>query len=242
MDNSALLKRAEDLKDRCQRKQIITSTAFLTPREQIDITRFGPCFFGGFADSERKIAVFLPEWCTEEDFNCEEYLSAIHIQSYFGTPSHRDYLGAIIGLGIERDRIGDIFVSGDSAYVVCLNTVCQFILNELTSVGRESVKLSTICLSDLPVQTKTVSELIFTVKSLRLDSVCSEIFGISRSNAADAIREGLVTLNYIECMKPDSQVHVEDILSLRGKGKGRIKEIGGKSRKDRTFVTAELFK
>lgn len=98
-----------------------------------------------------------------------------------------------------------------------------------------------IALSDVPVPERRVKNISFTVKSLRLDAVTGDMFGISRTTAAELIRIGAVSLNYSICEKPDAPVREGNILSVRGKGKGRISEIGGRSKKDRLFVSAEIY-
>ena len=197
--------------------------------------------FGGKEDCERKVAFFLPYYLEETDFDIGEIIKAVRIKSYFGKPVHRDYLGAVLGLGIERDRIGDLLVFDDTAYLFCLSPVVSVLLQELEKVGRVSVKSEQVALSDVPIPERKVKKITFTVKSLRLDAVTGDMFGVSRTLAAELIREGAVTLNYSICEKVDATVKEGDTLSVRGKGKGRISQIGGRSRKDRLFVEAELY-
>ena len=197
--------------------------------------------FGGKEDCERKVAFFLPYYLEETDFDIGEIIKAVRIRSYFGKPVHRDYLGAVLGLGIERDRIGDLLVFDDTAYLFCLSPVVSVLLQELEKVGRVSVKSEQVALSDVPIPERKVKKITFTVKSLRLDAVTGDMFGVSRTLAAELIREGAVTLNYSICEKVDATVKEGDTLSVRGKGKGRISQIGGRSRKDRLFVEAELY-
>ena len=197
--------------------------------------------FGGKEDCERKVAFFLPYYLEETDFEIGEIIKAVRIRSYFGKPVHRDYLGAVLGLGIERDRIGDLLVFDDTAYLFCLSPVVSVLLQELEKVGRVSVKSEQVALSDVPIPERKVKKITFTVKSLRLDAVTGDMFGVSRTLAAELIREGAVTLNYSICEKVDATVKEGDTLSVRGKGKGRISQIGGRSRKDRLFVEAELY-
>ena len=197
--------------------------------------------FGGKEDCERKVAFFLPYYLEETDFDIGEIIKAVRIRSYFGKPVHRDYLGAVLGLGIERDRIGDLLVFDDTAYLFCLSPVVSVLLQELEKVGRVSVKSEQVALSDVPIPERKVKKITFTVKSLRLDAVTGDMFGVSRTLAAELIREGAVTLNYSICEKVDATVKEGDTLSVHGKGKGRISQIGGRSRKDRLFVEAELY-
>ena len=104
-----LLRRAADLAERCERTATVTSTAFLTPAEQYALTnwaRHRDCtlvLHGGGAGCERRAAFFLPFYLAAEDFDPAEHLCAVHFSAPFGAPGHRDYLGAILGLGIQRE-------------------------------------------------------------------------------------------------------------------------------------------
>ena len=248
MEQSELLKRISDLALRCDRNGCITNSTFLTPAECYLLeTRKTPIgeaklnLTGGREECERKVAFFLPYYLEETDFDIAEYIKAVKITSFFGKPGHRDYLGAILGLGIERDRIGDLLLFDDIAYVFCLSSVVSVLLQDLEKVGRVSVKTEQISLPDVPTPEKRVKKITFTVKSLRLDAVTGDLFGVSRTAAAELIRLGAVTLNYTICEKVDAPVKEGDTLSVRGKGKGRIAQIGGRSRKDRLFVEAEIY-
>ena len=248
MEQNELIKRILDLALRCERNGCITNSTFLTPAEcyllemrKASIGETKLYLTGGREECERKVAFFLPYYLEQTDFEIGEYIKAVKIKSFFGKPGHRDYLGAIIGLGIERDRIGDLLLSDDTAYVFCLSSVVSVLLQELEKVGRVAVKTEQIALSDVPALEKRVKKITFTVKSLRLDAVTGDLFGVSRTTAAELIRLGAVTLNYSICEKTDAPVKEGDILSVRGKGKGRIIQIGGRSRKDRMFVDAEIY-
>lgn len=165
----------------------------------------------------------------------------MEIEAHFGAPGHRDYLGAVLGLGIRRESVGDIRISGETAYIFCLPAVQQLLLDEFKKAGRISVTVSPCMLSDVPapvIQTKTLS---FTVKSLRLDAVAGPMFGLSRTAAAELIRMGAASLNYSVCEKTDAPVEEGDIISLKGHGKGRIRTVGGRSKKDRLFVETEIY-
>lgn len=248
MEQIELIKRISDLALRCDRNGCLTHSAFLTPAEcylletrKLPVGEAKLVFSGGRDDCERKVAFFLPYYLQETDFDIGEIIKAVKIRSYFGKPGHRDYLGAVLGLGIERDRIGDLLLFDDTAYLFCLSSVVSVLLRELEKVGRISVKTEQIALTDVPVPERKTKKITFTVKSLRLDAVTGDLFGVSRTLAAELIREGAVTLNYTICEKVDAPVKEGDTLSVHGKGKGRISQIGGRSRKDRLFVEAELY-
>ena len=245
MENNELYKRIDDLSARAERRGIVTKTAFLTPAEQYTLRQYyrgeNLVLTGGQPDCERQMAFFLPSFAEPNDLDISEHIRAVRIETHFGTPGHRDYLGAVLGLGVKRESLGDLRIRDNVAYVFCMPAVETLLSEELKKVGRFGVTVSSCALSDVPppvVRVKTVS---FTVKSLRLDAVTGEIFGLSRTAAAEAIRMGGVQLNYALCEKTDAAVKEGDVLSLRGHGKGRLKTIGGLSKKGRLFIEAELF-
>jgi len=244
-----LIRRAEDLAERCGRTGTVTLSGFLTPAEVYALEAWGRAgrdctllLHGGYAGAERQVAFFLPDWMEPESFDPGEYLCAVRLTAHFGEPGHRDYLGAALGLGIGREWLGDILIDGSTAYLFCLPSVKQHILLNLDKVGRCGVTAKEISLSEVPAQERKMRESVFSVKSLRLDAVCAGMFSLSRTAAAEAIGQGLVTLNYAVCQKPDAPIRDGDILSLRGKGKGEILDAGGKeSRKGRLFVKVGIY-
>ena len=244
METADFYKRIDDLSDRAQRRGILTRAAFLTPAEQYALQQCyhgdGLLLTGGQPDCERQVAFFLPEFMGPEELDVAEHIRALRIEAHFGTPGHRDYLGAMLGLGIGRESLGDIRIQDEIAYVFCLPTVEPLLLDELTKVGRFGVTVTPCALADVPPPLRKVKALSFTVKSLRLDAVTGSLFGLSRTAAAEQIRMGLVSLNYSVCDKTDAPVKEGDVISLRGHGKGCLKALGGRSKKDRLFVEAEV--
>ena len=245
MEKDDILRRALDLAERCERSGTVTSTAFLTPAEQYLIQREWthredkPLFFGGGEDCERRCAFFLPDYMEREDFDGGEYIRCVTFRSFFGAPGHRDYLGAALALGIGRERIGDIRVRGEQAWIFCLPGVEPLLL-DMDRAGRYTLKGSGCPLPEVPPEEVRRESVTFTVQSLRLDAVTGGMFRLSRSAAAEQIRLGLVSLNYSVCESVDAPVREGDVISLRGKGKGSVTAIGGRSKKDRLFVTTEI--
>lgn len=243
-EHEELLKRAEDLARRCEKTASVTNTGFLTPAQVHAVEQWAKhgtdcavLLRGGGEDSERKCAFFLPDWMDPELFDLSEHLCALEVTARFGEPGHRDCMGAILGLGVQRERIGDILVDGGTAYVFCLPSVKAHLLLNLDKVGRWGVKTREVPLSAVPAQARELKEVAFTVKSPRLDAVCAGAFGLSRTSAAEDIAAGLVSLNYEECFKRDAPVREGDVLSLRGKGKCFVLESGEKeTKKGRLFV------
>lgn len=247
MEEHELIRRAEDLADQCRRKNRLTATAFLAPAERRLIeqrfARSADCrlvFSGGHPDCERTLAFFLPEYLEEEDLDAGEYICAIRLKAHFGTPGHRDYMGALLGMGIARDRLGDIWVADDRATVFCLPGVEKHLLS-IDKVGRISVTAEALPLSMVEAPERKVKEVSFSVMSPRLDAVAAGMFHLSRSEAARRITLGMVIVNDLVSDKTDLQIREGDVISLRGAGKGRIASFGGNSRKGRLFVNAEIY-
>ena len=246
--DAELSRRALDLSRRAEKYAAPTATCFLTPAEQAELRAFcarerdvNPVLRGGGEENDRCVAFFLPSWQEAEDLDISDAIAALEIRAAFGSPGHRDYLGAILGLGVKRDCLGDIRVAGSTAHLFCLASIADFLCSNLESVGRCGVKVRRIALSDVPPLERQFREVRFTVKSLRLDSVLAGAFGLSRSAAAAGIAQGLVSVNYLPCEKPDRTVAPGDVLALRGRGKATVGETGGRTRKDRQFITVELW-
>lgn len=240
-----LLRRLEDLSARCARSGTMTFTPFLTPAEQVSALKWmkhrcecGTLLFGGHETCERKVLFFLPDWM--EEFSPEDYIAALKLEAAFGTPVHRDYLGALLGMGVKREVVGDIWVDGQSATVFCLPSVAEH-LASIEQAGRVSLKAKVIPLSAVTAPVLRRRPVSFTVQSPRLDAVCSDLFRISRETAAKQIRLGAAAVNYLPCMKPDASVKEGDVISLKGAGKAQITSVGGQSRKGRLYVHAEVY-
>jgi len=248
MEHEELLKRADDLANRCERSAVMTATAFLTPAEQAVLSAWAKCradcrmiLHGGHPDCERKAAFFLPFYMEDDEFDPAEQFCAIRAKAGFGEPGHRDYMGAILGLGIRRDFLGDIWVSGDTATLFCLPSIEQHLLLSLEKVGRYGVKTTPLTLDQVEAPERKVKVNTFTVQSMRLDAVAAGLFRLSRTQTAELIRAGMVSLNHLPCLRTDAPIREGDILSIRGHGKGSVAEVGGQSRKGRLFLRGEVF-
>lgn len=248
MENSELIKRAEDLRERSERTGSVTMTGFLTPAESYEIEKWSEhaadcrlVLSGGREACERKLAFFLPEYMEKEWFDPAEYIKGIAITAHFGTPGHRDYMGALLGMGIGREWLGDIWVEENRAYIFCLPSVQRHLLS-IDKVGRCGVTAEETELDKIPEPERKVKQKSFSVMSMRLDAVAGGMFDLSRTESAKQIRLGNVSINYNVSDKTDLIVKEGDIVSLRGAGKGTVTGTGGTSRKGRLFVYAEILK
>ena len=146
-----------------------------------------------------------------------------------------------MGLGVERDRLGDILVSPHSADIAAAPSLRDFFLREWTQAGRVRLTVSEIGREELllpQVQVKTIRD---TVSSPRLDAVVSSAFSISRGKAAEFVAAGRVNLDHTPCLKPDKPVEEGAILTVRGLGKARVAALGGLTKKGRMGLTVERY-
>ena len=247
MENSDLLRRLADLSRRCEKDGIVTASVFLTPAERFEAEHSpeingGPSYFfcGGYGDAERTVCFFVPYYMEADEIQADDYISCIRLKAHFGEPGHRDYLGAVIGMGIGRERVGDILVNGDEAVLFCVNSVSRHLLG-IDKVGKYSVSAELVPISEANIPERKLKEVSFSVASLRLDSVVAGMFHLSRTEAARRIACGEVSLNYTQCMKTDVRPSPGDIVSVRHAGKGKLTGTGGTSRKGRLFVSAEVY-
>jgi RNA-binding protein YlmH len=229
------------------RKNIPVSTCFLAPWEQ-DMTRYlfgnlpGLYAFGGYEDATRKLLVYLPEYLTEDSLFEEADICCLRATFYEGdTLSHRDFLGALMGAGIGRETVGDICVATGSCDFFVTRQIAPYLLQNLESVGRTKIKLKEVPLKEAYIPQPEVQEIRDTLASLRLDSVISAGFRISRSSAADYICAGKAVLNGLPCEKPDKAVEEGAVLSVRTLGKIRLKTVGGQTKKGRISVIIERY-
>ncbi len=251
------LARLGDLSRECEEKNYLTHSAFFGFSEQSlllealkrqkEVNGVPYVLFGGEEESERRCFVFLPSYLTEEDFLQEkalqeQVLSCLHIYpkaEKFALPlCHRDYLGALLSLGIERNRLGDILCGEKDAYAYVSSELLDYLQTNLTSVGKNPIKTakapSFTCPYAPSFQQKRLS-----VSSLRLDSLLAGAFQISREEAKRQIEAGNVFLTSTT-PKPDAFPKEGEHISLRGKGKFVYLGADGVSKKGKPIALIKL--
>ncbi len=246
-----IISRIEDKIMQCRDGWYVTSTGFLDSHEQALAKQIMMhaadvrCFmWGGYGGAERRMLVCVPSEIPMSDEEASEGLIEvlrISKPAISRELTHRDYLGSMLGLGIDRSVTGDILVRDDGADILIVPEIADFLLEEYVQVGRTHVTRELKPLSELllpEVRTQIIKD---TVQSARLDTIIASAFKLSRSKASEAIRGGIVSVDHIECLKPDAKVDEGAILVLRGRGKAVLKEIGGESKKGRTWVIIEKY-
>lgn len=245
-EDEALLAGIEDKIRQCLDNYMVTNSAFLDMRQRAlaEARCRGHkglrwCFYGGYEDAERTVAVFLPDYAELADNNP---LALLRITSdSHSALTHRDYLGSLMGLGIKREMIGDILVREKGADIVIMKDMGDFLLYHYGKAGRTSLKAELASIDQIIVPENRVEEKRDTVASLRLDNLVSSAFSLSRGKAAEAVEGGLVFVNGKQSVKTDQQMKEGDKLVLRGKGKVLLKEVGGVTRKDRTYIVFDKY-
>ena len=246
-EDKLLLARVWDKYEQTERKSVPSATVFLTPREQQMAqvmlnaagVRGGYVFDGGYEEAERKILIFLPGWAEEAMGDELVYLRAV----FHGEESltHRDILGSLMGLGITRERVGDILVAPHSADIVAAPSLRDFFLREWEQAGRVRLTVTEIERGELSVPQAEVKIIRDTVSSLRLDAVAATAFSMSRGRAAELIAAGRVNLDHVPCMKGDKAVAEGAVITARGLGKARLAQVGGLSKKGRISIIVERY-
>ena len=230
------------------RKIIPANTCFLSPREQ-EMARFlfgepeGLYTFGGYPEAERKMLVYLPNYL-EESALMAEGSPVVCLRCTFyqeDSPSHRDFLGALMGAGIGRETVGDICVDKGSCDFFVTSEIAPYILQNFTSAGRTRVHIQRISLTDAHIPAPEVKEIRDTLASLRLDSVISSGFRIGRSLACQYVQTGKAAIDGLLCEKPDKTVEEGASVTVRGLGKIQLSAVNGKTKKDRISVVIHRY-
>lgn len=194
-------------------------------------------FFGGYPDAERVVAAFIAEG--DEAYYPIECLD-IRWNTKFASAGHRDILGAMMGLSIEREMTGDIVIAGEGlAYLFVISDMADYIIANLESAGRASLKIARhegemICPEPEGMHIRV------TLASQRLDAFVSAGYDLSRSEAQKLINGGLVKLNHVPETRTDHQVSEGDLISVRGHGRMKIEALLGQTRRGR--LAAQVFR
>lgn len=190
---------------------------------------------GGYLGAERVRACFAAEdYLGSVDFNLRAIAVAWDARYY--RLSHRDVLGALMGLGIKREVIGDIIMVESGCQIVVDAAMLSFIMQNLVSVGQAPTTNSEIALTDIAPREEKRKEIKTTIASLRLDAVAAAGFGTSRTKMAADIATGKVKLNWQEAKSAAQNVKAGDIVSIRGRGRVEIAAINGQTKKGRLSI------
>ncbi len=229
-------------------RNIPANTAFLSPRE-LEMARLllgepeGLYRFGGYAEAERRMLCYLPDYLEESSLMEEDAPVACLRATYFegDTLSHRDFLGALMGAGVARETVGDICVDKGSCDFFVTREISPWLLQNFSSAGRTKFRLQEIPLGEAKIPEPEVKIIKDTLASIRLDAVISSGFRIGRGGASDAVNAGRASINGLPCTKSDKTVAEGDTVSVRGMGKIRLAQVNGQTKKGRISVIIERY-
>ena len=246
-EDRILFARLYDRLVRAEQKGIPVATCFLSPREQILTRRMLPelalSFFGGHPEAERTVCCWLPDYLDETWFAEEDGPVAAVRATYFEKDllTHRDFLGGLMGIGIKRETIGDIYVGTGSCDFLVTREILPYVVDNFLSAGRTRLHVEPITLEDLHIPQVSIKEIKDTVTSLRLDSIVGSGFAMARGKASALIEAGRVSLNDLPCLKGDKLLREGDKVTARGFGKLILSHVGGRTKKDRISIVLQRY-
>lgn len=220
------------------------TTDFLDPYQQRTVDRVLHNFkdlksitWGGYADAERARVLIFPSVHQAGTGDVPLAFVEADAGARSDALTHRDFLGALLGLGLRREKVGDILVVTESkAQIVLQPEILEFVLANWSEVGKQTVRVTVAEASEIAPAPARARDVKATVASLRLDAIASAGFGVSRSKLTPAIRAGQVKLNWQSAKNASAVVKAGDVISLAGRGRIEVAEVMGESKKGRIHV------
>lgn len=243
-----LAKRIRELAVLADRRSCVTYTDFLNLNEQNILHQTIQKFswikgetFGGYEGAERRMAAFIPE----DPVRGAEYpIACVRIEPvnarFAEDLSHRDILGALMNLGIDRSKTGDIALCGEEFYLFCHSSLAPLVCDELVRIRHTVVRCSVCDPDDFHYEPRTET-IRGSVASVRLDSMMALAFHASRSSLLSLIEDGRVFVNGKLVTSNACQPKSGDLISVRGLGKFRYVDAVGQTKKGRCMIELEKF-
>lgn len=225
-----------------------TYTYFLGLEEQSELAKIKKelnffTLFGGCDGTERVMARFgkQEDLGYEEEFPIKCIKCSMKQDKFTENPVHRDVLGALMNLGIERKCVGDIGVIGDCAYIFTLEKTADFICENLTKIKHTAVKCERT--GDVPQEALyTLDKITVTVSSMRCDCLVAEVYGFSRSECTKLFEKQKIFINGKCIFSPSTVVKENDTVSVRGQGRFKVGKTGGTTRKGNIRIEIGKYK
>lgn len=238
MDSALFKARVADTARQCERTSHPAFLGFLSAGERAaaekDAAHFRArtVFFGGYENAERVIMGCFPDWQTEDDFPISALTFTYRKEKAL---LHKDFLGALMALGIKRETVGDILTEPGRTVVFLSADIAPYVKTQITKIGSEGVRVSDGFAEPLPAG-DTLKSFSATAASDRLDCVVACLCGVSRSTAAELIESGLVSLNSSAALKLTARIGKGDVLSVRTKGRFVISSADERTKKNRLVI------
>jgi len=233
LDYREVITRLLDLGDRALQTWEVVCSDFLSPPELAEaqqvlgkFTEIHVIAYGGYPQAERcRLAIARADLPLEPDMVS---LAAIEITGnfLFDPATHRDFLGALLGTGLERQKVGDLVMLGEKgAQAVLVPELVEYLQMHLTQVRTVPVKTRAIAWSDLKIRAPQTKEMVTVEASLRLDAIASAGFGMSRSKMVDLIEGDDVRVNWKNVTQSSYQLKAGDLIAISGKGRLTVGEV-----------------
>lgn len=248
IEDKVLVSRLLDKVEQCRYSSFVYSD-FLSPYEAAIarkvLDRVNEVFYalaGGYDGAERVIVAISSDFIYEDEVLSDAPISFLRITPTAEKPlSHRDYLGSLLGLGIKREKIGDILVCETHADVFLIDKIAEYIQSNLDRIGNVKVECELLDVYTYTAPEKKEKLINTTVASLRADSVAASGFGVSRTKVLDYFRAQRVNVNWELVQNPSKQLDQGDVISIRGKGRIVLEKVGGTTKKDRINIVIKRF-
>lgn len=195
---------------------------------------------GGYKKSERSIIFIYPFYMDYDDIDAKLRFLQVEGNFKFKSISHKDYLGSLMSLGIKREKIGDIIIHENYCQLVVSYDICDFIIMNLEKVSRNNVNVKEISREEILYNPPTYKEVVFTTSSERLDCIISGLYNISRQDSLKYINGEKVQVNYEKIDSPSKIVSGGSLISIRGKGRAEISQIGELTKKGKIKIQAKI--
>lgn len=196
---------------------------------------------GGYQGAERKRITIFPEYLFPDHVESPLSLLKISGNFKFQAISHRDFLGALMGLGIKREMVGDIVLTDDFGQVVVADEIKEFIILNLNNVHEVPVVIKEILAENIIIPPDQKKEIKTTVASMRLDAVASAGFGDSRSKISREIENQKVKVNYKLKTNPSENIDIGDLISIHGRGRVKVDKNIGQSHRGRIKLILQRY-
>lgn len=259
MDRKQLLERVQSPEDRRLLARVLDKIALILKNHETVVTDFfdpyqqnlispvlrlpGISFIwtGGYPAAERQRLVIGPEYLDMQEVDNALVMLAVTGNLKYQNLAHRDFLGSILGLGIKREKIGDIIVNDNGCLVIVDESISGYIINNLTKVHRVSVVVKRTAFETLELPEEKTKEIRTTVSSLRIDAVAAAGYGVSRTKMALDITAEKVKVNWNTVSDPSFNVKEGDKISIRGRGRVEVETVKGETKKGRLSVILKRY-
>ncbi len=195
---------------------------------------------GGYKDCERSIVFIYPFYMDYNDVDSKLDILQIDGNFKFKEVLHKDYLGSILGLGIKREKIGDILVNDNFCQVIVDSDISDFLIFNLNKIGKNNVSIKRIEKEDLKMPNINYKEVNTTISSKRLDCVISGIYNISRQESIKYISSERVFVDYEKITSSSKLIEDACLISVRGRGRVIISEIGELTKKEKIKLKIKI--